>query len=243
MSEESRSFQVPYGTNLTITAEPDTGYELVELKYGDETINSGDSKTVTDNVTVSASWTAIIYNISISAGNGVITVNDGSNDYTSDFTAPYGSELTVTVTAGSHEVVSKVLVNGSEITNGSQITVTGNTEITAEYAPDSHTVSVADGMDFSHVTVKVNGEEVNADSKLTITHGEAVPVTIEFETGYTGTLMVDGEEINSGDEITVTDDTVISWSAELIQLTVTVAASDHGAIKISDGATSYNWQV
>lgn len=246
MAEDSRSFQVPYGTNLTITAEPDTGYELVQLKYGEEEINSGDSKTVTADVTVSASWTAIIYNISVSAGNGTITVNDGSEDHTSDFTAAYGTELTVTVEAGEHEVVSKVLVNGSEINNGGKVTVSGETTITAEYAPDEHIVSVADGMDFDHVTVTVGGQQLSEGSTLTFTHGEEVAVSIAFEEGYEGTLMVDGEEHTSGENITITDDVVISWSASLKQITIYVAASDHGVIKISDGTTTYSagdWQV
>lgn len=169
MAEESRSFTVPYGTNLTITATPDTGYELQELKFGEEVINSGDSKQVTDDITISATWTVATY-----------------------------------------------------------------------------TVTAAEGMDFSNITITINDQAFNEGDSVSVTYGESVPITVTFAEGYTGTFMVNGNPHTSGDSIQITGDVVLSWTVGKAEVTVTVGASDHGSISITDGVTTYSageWEV
>lgn len=59
-TDHTTTFEVDENTSVTVTAQAEEGYEFTELKFGEETINSGDSKQVTAAVTVSGTVSASV---------------------------------------------------------------------------------------------------------------------------------------------------------------------------------------
>lgn len=122
------------GTKVTVIAIPDKGYEL----EGNITV-SGSSSTVTDNVyqvnantKFSASFKQKTYAVTTSITNGDIVIKDkktGTDITKSLNTIAYGTVLTVTATAKDSYKVSSIVVNGKEIPNEGEFTVTDATKV------------------------------------------------------------------------------------------------------------------
>ena len=69
-------------TVLTITATPSTGYQLSSLKIDDDAISSGDTHTLTADITISATFTTITYTISYENMTGATNHKDNPATYT-----------------------------------------------------------------------------------------------------------------------------------------------------------------
>ena len=59
-TDHTDSFTAADGTNLTITAEASEGFEVTELKFGEESISSGDSRAVSGDVVITGTFTATV---------------------------------------------------------------------------------------------------------------------------------------------------------------------------------------
>lgn len=136
--------QVPYNTELSITATPASGYELDQLTVGTKKVSSNTTThQVTDNVTVSATFKEIPkYTVIINPpSNGTIsitypdptgakiTVNTGDN-------VMRDIELTITATPASGYELKTLAVNGSSFTSGNIHTVTDNVTVSATFEAD-----------------------------------------------------------------------------------------------------------
>ena len=132
-TDYTSSFSVPYNSTITITATPNTGYELNSLTYGDSNINSGASKIVTGPVTITGSFSILSNSVSFSQpANGSIKLTYNGTDYTSSIKdVTYGSKVKVTVSANTGYYIDSITANGKTITNGSEITVNSAINIVA----------------------------------------------------------------------------------------------------------------
>ena len=124
------------GTEITVSATAETGYELDELYYiaeGSTThteITDG-TFTLTSDVTVYATFKAIDYSIVIP--DNVIVLR-GTERLTSESKIHYGDELTIsyTETTGYHKTTFEV--TGASLKEGNTYTVTEN--VTVSYAEE-----------------------------------------------------------------------------------------------------------
>lgn len=120
---------ITYGTELTVTAAPATGYSLATFTINDEAAVSPAVITVEENVAVATTATINKYKVLIDAGeNTTVEVKDTSETvYENGDDVEYGTVLTITVSAGDGYTLSTFTVNGTD----------------AE-SPKSHTVGTAD---------------------------------------------------------------------------------------------------
>ena len=224
----SKTTDVHVGDIITLTATPDDGYQ-----FGAYTVTSGEQNiTVSDNtftmpagnVTVSASFTAINYTVSVA------TMTHGSVT-ASKTTANVGEIITLTSTpADGYQLGIYTVISG-----GQQITVTnnkftmpaGNVTITATFNAIGYTVSYG----------TMSNGSVTA-SKTTANVGETITLTATPATGYNFGAFT----VTSGEQtITVSNNTftmpagnvTVSATFTAINYTVSVATMTHGSVTAS----------
>lgn len=131
----SNGATLTYGDEITITFEASAGYELTYTSH-----TSGDSYTVTADVSVSATATVLSYLLSISQGQGTTVMvkrtsspkQGASTGSLSDGATVYYSDvLDITITAKDGYKLSSATVNGSAFYSGNSHTVTGAVNVAA----------------------------------------------------------------------------------------------------------------
>ena len=119
--EHTSTFTANYGTTYTVTVTPATGYNA-----GTPSVSSG---TITGNLTITATAATIkTFQVTITqTANQTIRVKAGSVEYTSTFTANYGTTYTVTVTPATGYNAGTPSVSRGTITGNLTITATAAT--------------------------------------------------------------------------------------------------------------------
>lgn len=122
------------GDVLTITATPNAGYKMKTLTVGGESFTSGNTVTVSGNLTIAATSEALAtYNLSVTADEhctvavtkGGVAVTPGSNAITE------GDVLTITATAAEGYQIASLTVGGEAFVSGNTVTVSGNVTVVA----------------------------------------------------------------------------------------------------------------
>ena len=119
--EHTSTFTANYGTTYTVTVTSATGYNA-----GTPSVSSG---TITGNLTITATAATIkTFQVTITqTANQTIKVKAGSVEYTSTFTANYGTTYTVTVTSATGYNAGTPSVSSGTITGNLTITATAAT--------------------------------------------------------------------------------------------------------------------
>ena len=119
--EHTSTFTANYGTTYTVTVTPATGYNA-----GTPSVSSG---TITGNLTITATAATIkTFQVTITqTANQTIKVKAGSVEYTSTFTANYGTTYTVMVTPATGYNAGTPSVSSGTITGNLTITATAAT--------------------------------------------------------------------------------------------------------------------
>lgn len=125
---------VKAGTKLTVIAIPDKGYKLSGGISATGSSISENACTVNANTTFSATFEQIKYEVSSVIVNNVSLVikDQSSKVLTGDGLKgiPYGTVLTATATVTDDDYkLGSIVVNGKQITNGGEFTVTEATKI------------------------------------------------------------------------------------------------------------------
>lgn len=138
--------QVPYNTELSITAIPEDTYEIDKLTVGGAEFTSSKTYQVKDNVTVNATFKKIEYTVNINiTGEGDLSITYPNPSTSSTGTpikvkdgskVPINTELTITATPASGYELKTLAVNGSSFTNGNIHTVTDNVTVSATFEAD-----------------------------------------------------------------------------------------------------------
>lgn len=138
--------QVPYNTELSITATPEDTYEIDKLTVGGAEFTSSKTYQVKDNVTVNATFKKIEYTVNINiTGEGDLSITYPNPSTSSTGTpikvkdgskVPINTELTITATPASGYELKTLAVNGSSFTNGNIHTVTDNVTVSATFEAD-----------------------------------------------------------------------------------------------------------
>jgi hypothetical protein len=228
------------GVTITLTVTPDAGYTLkadsLKVNNGAASLSGTGPYTFAmpaADVTVSAEFTAIVYNVTInSLTNGSVTSNPGS--------ATVGTTVSLIVTpaAGYGLKADTLKVNNGAVSLSGTGPYTfampaGNAAVSAEFEKVSYNVTIGN---------LTNGD-ISA-SKQTATMGETIILTVTPGTGYelkTGTLKVNGTITPSPSNAAYTfampgADAVVTAEFELSNYAINIAGSvSHGDITANKG--------
>ena len=154
---------VAEGTELTITATPDEGYELATLTVNGEDFENGGSWLVVGDVNVVATFTEVVrYEVTWEVENGTIEVSD--ENFTTvnegDRVLP-GTVLTINAVPADGYELESLTVNGTEIDNGGDWEVTGDVHIVAVMVGTGLDEVAADGISYDSQAqlLRVNGRQ------------------------------------------------------------------------------------
>lgn len=170
----SRNYGVE-GDIIVVTPVPEAHYSVAEVTAQGATVELVEGEyrlTVgTSDVVVSATFEQTMYRVTVGEDvtNGTITfsANEGA----------YGTEIEVTATPNAHYVLSRLYVNGEQLTRVDgkyTFTLTGDTTVTADFAPAVYVIDCF---------VNGSGGSASAD-KTSASAGETVTVTVTPEDGY-----------------------------------------------------------
>lgn len=121
---------VLYKGNITITAEPDEGYDLDTLTANETDIESGDKITVDGNVEIVATATLKTFDLARTATDCTISVTKAEEAVLDGEGAlSYGDEITITATAEEGKEMTTLTVNGETFTSCETLTVDGDITI------------------------------------------------------------------------------------------------------------------
>lgn len=121
-----------YGTSVTITASPKTGYRFV--KWSDGSTSASKTVKVTGNASYTAYFEAISYTLTAKSNDTSLGTVSGGSTYN------YGTS--VTLTASPKTGCKFVKWSDNVTTNPRTVKVTGNTTYTAYFEKNNYTVSV-----------------------------------------------------------------------------------------------------
>ncbi|MBO5418276.1 MAG: hypothetical protein J6A50_06730 [Clostridia bacterium] len=184
------------GTTITVTATPNAHYALDKIYVNGVAIN-GNTFTLTENAVVTATFTAIQYNITVGdVENGTVTVDKA--------TAVAGATVTVTATAASGFKTAAIFVNGVQIT-GSTFTVEGDAEVTATFTEVQGILISANKVGYTNQDLVYQGDtDVTID--ITVSNNteklSAINFIVDLEDGLADLGF---GSVTAWDEITLTN--------------------------------------
>ena len=119
---------VATGTKITAVAVPDKGYSFFDVTVEGATRHGSYYEVNSSDVTFRATFAKAIYSIST---EGTVTLTKVSGSGTATTSCHYGDVYTATATPAAGNKLISLLVNGKEMANGGQFTVTGDMKIKA----------------------------------------------------------------------------------------------------------------
>lgn len=204
------------GDSLVITFGTSTGYTLTTHTVNGNTFTSGNTYSVSGNVTVKSAATLATYTLTIDQGVGTsISVKKGSDTLTNNTTIYYGDSLTISITANTGYSLTTNTVNGNNFTSGTY-TVTGATVVAATASVLSYeiTIPTVDNCSFSvlRTSSPLQGANTGAlANNSTIYYNDIISITAETSPGYgLSALTVNNVPFENGGSITVNDNITIS---------------------------------
>ena len=234
----TNTFTAKHGTSIKYNVLASTGYDVTSFTYGGTTINNGDTKVLTGNVTVTAAATLKTYEVNIiQPSDGTIKV--GSN--TSKFTAKHFDSYTVALTPATGYSVKSLTWNSKEITNGSKQTITGATVVTGSTSAIPQTITITQP---SNGTIKVRYNGKDYTSSFTVPYNSTITITATPDTGYKlSTLTYGGSAISSGASKTVTSPVTITGSFSILSNGVSFTKPANGSIKLTYNGKDYTSSI
>ena len=231
---------IAYGDVLTITFIASTGYNISTHKVNNSTFTSGNSHTVTGDVSVTSTATLKTFTLSISAGAGSsITVKKGSTTLSNGATITYGDVLTITFAASTGYNLSTHKVNDSNFTSGSTHTVTKAVSVTSTATVKSFTLSVSAGTGSSITVNRTSsplggGSTGNLSNGTTIYYNDVLNVSYSASTGCTiNTHTINGSQFTSGSNYTVTAAVSVITTATVNSYRLTVSAGANTTVTVN----------
>ncbi|NLD61127.1 DUF1565 domain-containing protein [Candidatus Sumerlaeota bacterium] len=218
---------VNYGADQTFAFAKDTGYHIAKVVVDGAEVTIADSYTFTDvvaNHTIAVEFAIDTFTITASTGeNGTITPSG-------DVTVNYGADQTFDFAANTGYHVSKVVVDGAEVTVADSYTfedVAADHTIAVEFAIDTFTITASAG---ENGTITPSGD-------VTVNYGEDQSFAIAANEDYIiSDVTVDGESVGAVAEYTFTE-----VKADH-QISVTFAAAGSVTINIT-GTSQGQWST
>ncbi|MDY3112585.1 MAG: hypothetical protein SOW36_08115 [Porphyromonas sp.] len=134
--DPSRTYQVPFGVELKITATPADGWELVSLVADGVDILAGERFFIKSNTTVKAVFKRLppkTYKVTLTKeGNGTVDIS-GADNLDAVVT---GSKLTITADPADGWGIASMTANGVDILASQSFVVTENTAVKVVFVVD-----------------------------------------------------------------------------------------------------------
>ena len=224
---------VNWGTNRSFNITPSTGFRISEIKADNITVESASVYTfnnITDNHTISVTFTPITYTITNSSGGGGSVTPSGIT------TANYGTSQTYTITPNPGYHVSDITIDNVQIGTVSAYTFSN---ITAD-----HTISTTFAINSYAITGNSNtGGSINPAGLTIMNFGTNKTFLITPDPGYTiSDVRVDNISIGQVSTYTfsnITANHTISATFTIITYTIAGSASPGGSIN-PDGVIIVN---
>ena len=204
------------GDSLVITFDTSTGYTLTTHTVNGNTFTSGNSYSVSGNVTVKSVATLATYKLTINQGVGTsISVQKGSTVLTNNATISYGDSLTISITAKTGYSLATNTVNSNNFTSGTY-TVTGATVVAATASVLHYTITIPTVDNCSFTVLRTSSPLQGANTGTLVNNSEIyyndiISITAETSPGYgLSTLTVNSAPFENGDSITITSEITIS---------------------------------
>ncbi len=204
------------GEKITVTAKPNTGYELDTIKVNGKAISGNTFTMPAQDTTVTVTFKKINYKVTVgSVSNGTVTVSKS--------TANYGDTITVTAKPNTGYVLDTILVNGKAISGNTFKMPAKDTTVTATFKKASYKVTVGS---VSNGTVTV--------SKSTANYGDTITVTAKPNTGYMlDQILVNGKSISGNTFKMPAKDTTVTATFKKVLYNVTVNTPKNGTAALS----------
>ena len=216
---------VPYGAELTISATPETGYELTALTANGEDILATKSFVVKGATEIRATFSMVHFAVTLTQdGEGKVDAT-GAKDLTA---VPYGTELTIVATPKQGYELTALTANDKDILATRKVVVTEDLTVKATFAKETFVV-----------TLDKEGEGVldatGADNLKAVPYGTKLTITATPAEGYElKALLADGFDIRSTKSVEVTGDTRIKAIFTQQTFAVTLTSNEHGKITIAE---------
>ena len=221
---------VNYGSSLTFTATPGTGYTVNTWSLDGTVVQTGGTTYTLANITANHT-----VNVTFILQTFILTPSAGANGTISPSTAQtvnYGGSQTFTATPGTGYKVNSWSLDGT-------VVQTGGTTYTLANITANHTVSVT----FIILTFAVtpsagaNGS-ISPSTVQTVNYGSSLTLTATPGTGYTeAEWSLDGTGVQAGGTTytltNITANHTVSVTFKLLTYTITPSAGPHGAISPS----------
>lgn len=206
------------GTEITMTATPNTGYKLNGWTVTPDTLSVSNNKfTMPDaNVTITPKWVKIDYSITKK------TSPEGAGTITAKSSANYNDQVAVSQTPATGYTFSKwTLSNGGTVASGKFTMPAANITITATYTANSYNIT-------SDVSPKGAGS-VTVKSKAN--YNDSVAVSQTPGTGYTfkGWKLSNGGTVSGGKFTMPAGNITVTAEYVKTDYTITPATSPQGA--------------
>ncbi|GHV70489.1 hypothetical protein AGMMS49928_18480 [Spirochaetia bacterium] len=182
-----------WGTSVTLSNTPDLGYTFGYYTVDGTWIN-GSSFTLNKNVTVSAVFNQIVYDVSIATGitGGTISASPTSG--------PWGTSVTLSNTPNPGYALDYYTVDGTQITGNSFI-LDKNVTVSAVFNQMVYDVSIATGI--TGGTVRASPESGLWGTSVTLSN---TPDLGYMFNGYT----IDGGQVTSNSSFTLNKNVTVS---------------------------------
>ena len=210
-----------YGSNATLTATPNTGYEFVNWTENDVEVSTSASYsfTVTGDRTLVANFKLINYTISAAANDSTYGSITGAGNYDHFATAT----LVATPATGYHFV--SWTEGGAVVENAGatySFTVTGARNLTAQFAINSYDINV---LPAENGTVVDNSGTYNHFTEITV---EANPATgYHFKCWTVGGTEVSTDRVYT---FTVSGPLDLVANFEINEYSIDLSSSGHGSV-------------
>ena len=215
-----------YGTTVTLTAMPDTGWTFSHWT-GDLTGSTNpDTITMTGNKTVTANFTQDQYILTINTvGNGNVTKNPDQVTYT------YGTMVTLIAIPDTGWNFIQWIGDLTGSTNPDNIIMTSDKTVTAIFTQDQYTLTI---------NIVGNGTVTKDPDQVTYTYGTMVTLIAIPDTGWnfshwSGDLMGN----TTPNTITMTGHKIVTAHFTQNQYTLTINTVGNGNITKNPDQTTY----
>ncbi|MCI6154935.1 MAG: T9SS type A sorting domain-containing protein [Porphyromonas sp.] len=223
----SKSGTVDYGTEITVTATPDAGYELTALKAGSKDILSTKKFTVEGTVVVTATFSKMGKVFIAPVENGTIKVTGADNLNA----VPRGTTLTVVATPKEGFALKTLTANGANILPSKKFTMDGN-DVTVKAAFEVQTFAVTTAKT-TNGTITLSGYP---DMKK-VPYGTTIKVDANPKAGYAlAKLTANGEDITATKQFVVKKATKVEAVFSNETYAVTIAETSNGTIEVQGAA-------
>ena len=217
--------EVPYGTELTIIANPKKGYELTSLIANGINITETKKVTVRGNLTIKATFTQKTRNFVVSLtkeGEGTITAT-GADDLSA---VAYGTELTINATPAEGYELTALTANGTDILASKKVTIQGATEVKATFTQKIRNFVVTLTKEGEGTTTATGAEDLKA-----VPYGTELTINATPAEGYELTaLTANGTDILASQKVTIKEAVEVKATFSIKHFAVTLTQEGEGKV-------------